>query len=387
MRAVRVLVIEDAASKAAEICAEIRAFFGNRVALEVADVFAEAVRKIHGQEYDLIVTDLLLPRRRGEDEIDVSEDIIDELANSTKNALTTVVAISRFEDLVAERQNAFTQSGIFLIRFDDDWRRCLNICMQKVAFRTACDFVIICAIELEREAFEGVNHPGFEFGELVSAHGLDARNFRIGDLTGVCIVQPRMGLVDAGIVATRALDLFSPKLICMAGICGGMKDEADIGTLLISDICWEHQAGKWNADGFVLRSYQEPLNNQLRVTLQQMIIADPALASLRSRPHEVQVPLVGAKILPTASGSAVIAAKGYAQEISAQHGKIGGIDMEVYGIHRAAALHGGVKCFAAKTVVDHADEAKGDGWQKPGAILSARFVVKAIEQLFKDGGL
>jgi hypothetical protein len=52
--------------------------------------------------------------------------------------------------------------------------------------------------------------------------------------------------------------------------------------------------------------------------------------------------------------------------------------MEIYGIYRAAALHGGVLCFAAKTVVDHADEAKGDGMQQDGAILSARFMSKAI---------
>jgi hypothetical protein len=37
-----------------------------------------------------------------------------------------------------------------------------------------------------------------------------------------------------------------------------------------------------------------------------------------------------------------------------------------------------VLCFAAKTVVDHADEAKDNALQLGGAILSARFVAKAI---------
>lgn len=171
------------------------------------------------------------------------------------------------------------------------------------------------------------------------------------------------------------------RLICMSGICGGFREEAPLGTLLISDTTWEHQAGKWNADGFDIRSYHEPLHNDVRTVLNQMLLRDPDLASLKSRPHEVQVPSVGGKIAPITSGSAVIASTGYAATIERQHGKVAGVDMEIYGLHRAAALHGEVLCFAAKTVVDHADEAKGNALQQGGAILSARFVVKAIEQV------
>lgn len=59
--------------------------------------------------------------------------------------------------------------------------------------------------------------------------------------------------------------------------------------------------------------------------------------------------------------------------------------MEVFGVHRAAALYQEpVICFAAKTVVDLADEAKGDDLQQAGAILSARFVIQAIEALLQE---
>ena len=69
-------------------------------------------------------------------------------------------------------------------------------------------------------------------------------------------------------------------------------------------------------------------------------------------------------------------------QIRSQHGKVSGVDMEVYGLYRASALHGKtLHTFAAKTVVDHADEAKKSNLQQAGAILSARFVVKAIRAL------
>ncbi|MER9299985.1 hypothetical protein NKI38_26325 [Mesorhizobium sp. M0621] len=386
MRKVNVLIVEDETEKFEQFSAAISTFFERDATIERAETFAEATRAIVSTPYDLIVTDLLMPRRRGDDEIDVSEELIDHLGASEANRLTTVVAISRFEEVVSQRQTMFARAGIFLVRYADDWRTCLNICMQKVSFRTVYDFVIVCALELERSAFEAVSQPGFEYGGLVNSHGLDGRELRISELSGLCVLQPRMGLVDASITAARALDAFSPRLICMAGICGGFSDQVPLGTLLVPEITWEHQAGKWNADGFDIRGFQEPLNNDIQTTLNQLILRDKELAALKSKSHEVQVPQGGAKMKPVTSGSAVIASEGYAKEIKRQHGQVSGVDMEVYGVHRAAALHGRVLCFAAKTVVDHADEAKGDKLQQGGAILSARFVAKAIPVVLAECG-
>lgn len=384
VRLVNVLVVEDERDKREAICASISAFFGEEVRIDPAETFGEATQKIFSKSYDLIVMDLLLPRRSGDDPTDISEEMIEHLAESEHNCLTTAVAITRFEDVVAHRQSRFASAGIFLIKYSDaeNWKACLDICMQRVTFKTVYDFIIVCALELERSAFQAVAHPNFEYGSLVTVHGLDARELRIGELRGLCILQPHMGLVDAAIMTTRALDAFSPKLICMAGICGGYMAEAPIGTIIVSDESWEHQAGKWSGKDFDVRGYREPLDNDIRVVLNQMIENDPKLAALQSKPHEVQVfaqkPVIG----PLTSGSAVIASQGFANAIRKQHGKVAGIDMEVYGLHRAAALHSQpVLCFAAKTVVDHADEAKDNSHQQPGAILSARFVVKAIEEV------
>ncbi|MBB5722654.1 nucleoside phosphorylase [Loktanella ponticola] len=89
-------------------------------------------------------------------------------------------------------------------------------------------------------------------------------------------------------------------------------------------------------------------------------------------------------IMPTVSGSAVIASNTKVDEIKEQHRKVGGLDMEVYGLYRAAALHAdNVSCFAAKTVVDLANEDKGDDLHHSGAVFSARFVAKAIPRILR----
>lgn len=388
MRQVRVLVVEDEEAKRNDICAEISSFFNSEVAIDECETFGCATQKIFQQEYDLVIIDLLLPRRKDESPVDVSDEMIEHLEASELNRLATTVAISQYDDLVAKRQENFAKAGIFLIGYPagDSWRSCLRVCMQRVAIRTTYDFVVVCALELEREAFEGVNCPDFSIGEYQTVQGLDLREISIGNRRGVCVLQPRMGLVDASIVATRALDAFNPQLICMSGICGGFPGEVPLGALLVSDPTWEHQAGKWTGDQFEIRGFQEPLdNNEVRTPLSQLIERDPRLQNLASKSHQVAVPHEEAAIRPTVSGSAVIASEKYADQIKDQHGKVSGIDMEVYGVYRAAKLHGHpVRYFAAKTVVDHANEAKASDLQQAGAILSARFVVEAIKQLLPD---
>lgn len=388
MRRVRVLVVEDEADKREAVEGEIRSFFEDGVEMESCATFGQAARRLAASQFDLVVTDLLLPRLENHEPTDVSEELIEQFAESERNRSATIVAVSRFEEVVAQRQSAFTKAGILLIGYseeDDAWKSCLRMCMQRVASSTVYDFVVVCALELERSAFEAVSRDDFSIGGHVRLAGLDGREMTLGGLQGICVLQPQMGLVDAGIVASRALSAFSPRLICMTGVCGGFAKHAPIGMLVVSDFTWEHQAGKQLPDSFEIRSYQESMVNDTRIVLSQLIEEDRFLARLASRRHEVEVPSVGAMLGPSVSGSAVIASKQYAARIAEQHGKVAAVDMEVYGIYRAASLHGTpVACFAAKTVVDHADEAKGGTPQQPGAILSARFAVEAIRRLLPD---
>lgn len=383
MSPVNVLIIEDESEKLERITSEVSNFF-QHPNIERSATFAEATQRLLQVKYDLIVVDLLLPRRQGEDPVDISEEIIDHLSESDVNKLTTTVAISRFEEVVDRRRDDFVKAGILLIGYsdDEDWRACLRVCMQKVSLKTLYDFVIICALGMERSAFDGVDRPDFKIESLQTVMGMDVREMTLGSLRGICVIQPQMGLVDASITATKALDAFTPRLICMSGICAGFEGRADLGTLVVSDYTWEHQAGKLFGDEFEIRSYQEPLDNATRIVLSQMLEEDPNLATLASKPHQIAVPSKPAKLGPSVSGSAVIASSKYADVLKRQHGKVAAVDMEVFGIYRAAALSGRpVICFAAKTVVDHANEAKGDSIQQAGAILSARFVVKAVDRL------
>lgn len=198
-------------------------------------------------------------------------------------------------------------------------------------------------------------------------------------------MQPRMGLVDAAAVATRAITVFSPKIIAMAGICAGFKDEVSLGTLAVSDISWDHQAGKWKENEFEISSYQESMDAETRSVIVKLINEDPRLSSYRYNLRELELPIdKSSAIVPSVSGSAVIASEAYATQIKKAHRKLASLDMEIYAVYRAAALYGGnIRCFAAKTVVDLADEKKDDRLHHDGTLLSARFVAAAVSELLK----
>jgi len=382
-----ILIIEDEADKQIAIEEEIRSYYCDKlINIDKSQSFAEAAKAIFEQRYDLIISDLMLPRRIGDEPTDFSDNLLDFLSESTVNANAVVVAITQYKELIENQAEVFKRFGIFILNYqnESEWRSCLKVCLQRVEQRQAIDFAIVCALEEERAGFRDAG-DATTFGKLSRYQGLDCRDISIDGLQGICVLQPRMGLVDAAAISSQILSIFRPRLICMAGICAAFKDEVELGTLLVTDPCWEHQAGKWKGEKFKLSHYQEPLQNSVRTVLSQIIEEEPSCDSLKTGiPGLCGVRAHAAIIAPTVSGSAVIASETIASQIREQHHKIGGLDMEVYGLYRAAALHTeDVLCFAAKTTVDFATEAKGDNLHNAGAVFSARFVSKAILRLLK----
>ncbi|NUL18068.1 hypothetical protein HUN27_14560 [Agrobacterium tumefaciens] len=383
---IEALVIEDTKEKRDAFVDEIRRYFaGDEVKFTLAKSLSSATKHIFETRFDIIVTDLMMPRRETDrdTEVDVSEEILSHVRDSSKNAKTAVVAISKFSDIVEERRKAFVEAGIILVHFDEagtGWRASLNVVLQRIERKTAFDFVIVCALEKERNGFRSA---GCEIGELGMIADLDCLHIKIGDLKGVCVKPPRMGLVDASVISARAIEILSPRLICMAGICAGFSGEVEVGALVVSDVCWEHQAGKWAGNTFKLEHYDIGLENDVRSKLSQLIERTAPHHKYKENLFPADDVLRQSILLkPTVTGSAVIASEERIGEIKVQHRKLAGLDMEMFGMYRARELSASKPiCFGAKTVVDLADSSKGDEVHQYGAVLSARFVVDAIREL------
>ena len=168
----------------------------------------------------------------------------------------------------------------------------------------------------------------------------------------------------------------------MPGICAG-AGETKVGTLLVGDICWEYQAGKWSDDGFKIEHYDVGMDPELRTMISQFIEEDPKGLRLKSGLLEDAIVFERIKIAPLSTGSAVIADKSRMEAIAEQHRKMAGLDMELYGVYQAAALSSlRPAVFGVKTVVDGGDGNKSDAYHEYGCALSARFVVAVVTKFF-----
>jgi adenosylhomocysteine nucleosidase len=176
------------------------------------------------------------------------------------------------------------------------------------------------------------------------------------------------------------IDLFQPSILAMSGICAGVQGNTKLGTVVVADICWEYQAGKWADTGFKIEHYDVPLIPHVRTTLSQLIAKDEKGANLKVGLMDDPVKFESLVIAPMSTGSAVIASKDRLDEIGEQHRKMAALDMEMYGVYKSAEqAPKKLQYFGVKTVVDLADSAKGDTYHEYGSILSARFAIEAIK--------
>ena len=207
-----------------------------------------------------------------------------------------------------------------------------------------------------------------------------------------------MGLVSAAVTAAFALERFEPKLICMSGICGGIAGESELYDLLVTQICHQHDAGKWSATGFKAEHYDVQLEVAVNSKLVEVASNSELIAQLLHGldAGKSEVPKGRERVncnvktgVPTTSGSAVIAEDGRTATLAVGQRKLAGFDMEVYSVFEAAR-HATTRTafFAAKAVVDDGGNNKGDSFHRIACLLSAKFVVTAIRSgiadVFKD---
>jgi adenosylhomocysteine nucleosidase len=212
--------------------------------------------------------------RDGTSPEDISEEVISIIETSDANRGAGCIALSGFEDLVDEQRARFSDAGIILVHYDGDggnWKKRLSGALARVREKEVFDFVIVCALDKERNAYK---NTGAEYGSLRNIRGLDCMPIKIGELSGACVKLPRMGLVEASIITVRTIELFNPKILAMSGICAGVAGNSKIGNLVVADICWEYQAGKWADDKFKIEHYDVSLDINTKTSLSQLIAVD-----------------------------------------------------------------------------------------------------------------
>ncbi|WP_057462199.1 hypothetical protein [Pseudovibrio sp. POLY-S9] len=381
----KVLILEDNNNKYDKI-QKVILDVDDKIDIVRTSVLGDAVRLIYEQEFALLVLDLMVPRFAGDAPINVSDELIFHVSGS-KNKRTNVVAISGFRDIVEQRRAEYNEAGIVLLHYKEDDEQCLgalDLMIQRLKFDEQYRFLIVCALEKERSSFRKTDAEVDV--RKKNLDGLDCQPVKIGSERGLILLLPRMGMIDASIITTRAIDRFKPEIVVMSGICAGMQGRSKPGNLLAADITWDYQTGKVYDGATALEPYQVPIDNNLRTTISNAIEDKRLLRKLAEDIADDLPVSISGEIGPVVSGSAVIASEEKMKAISETHRKMVGLDMELYGVYRACALASEVpKFFGVKVVVDQGDKSKSDDFQTFGSIFSARFVTHLLEIIFEGG--
>lgn len=376
-----ILLIEDCDSKAEEIKQVIAEDeYAKNVKYSRAETLSTARRLILTQQFDLIIFDFYLPLSNKESDgvADISSDLIEEFSNS-QNYEAESIAITRYDPSDVTDYYQFTANGVQVVRFEessDKWKDCLRQKLKKIHSKEKYDFLIFCALQEERSAYASTTA---ELGQLLLVKGLNCQEISIGNKKGLGIVPSRMGLVHMGIVATKAIDYFQPKMVAMSGICAGVSGQVNMLDLIVADTVWDYSFGKITDNGFKPELYTLQIDNELKTTIQQMVEKGGIRDQVKKDLFYSELRDFDIKIAPIASGSAVVASGNKVEEIQMQHRKVAGIEMELSSFYEAASQSLCKPVYiGAKAVVDLANSSKNDDYHAAGSILSARFIVETI---------
>lgn len=388
-----ILILEDQDEKYEQIKAHVLEIIPE-AHLQRQGNWLDYSRAIAEFKFDLILLDLLVPRSAKDKTIEDHHYSLVETTRDyrSKSFKTPAIVLTQHSFDDGDFVQDLNLVDINVIQFNSHglWREALKIKLLAAQPPKKFDVVILCALEKEAVAFEGLTDT---WGAMTTISGLICREVRIGQYRTVIVRANRMGLVAAAVAASLALERFEPQMICMSGICGGAPGEAKIYDLLVTQSCHQHDAGKWSSTGFKSEHYDVQLDVPIHNKLVE-IAAGPAMVNLCSdlNPGRSEVPhdseRITCKVMTeaiTSSGSAVMAEAGKTSSLSVGQRKLTGFDMEVYSVYEAAR-HARKRTvfFAAKSVVDDGDKNKGDSFHRIGCLLSAKFVTAAIRSGLSD---
>ena len=390
----KILILEDEDPKYEQIAAHVQSIIPE-VTLQREKNWLGYTQAVANAKFDLILLDLLVPRSSKDGTI---EDHHEQLVEATrhyqsKSFSTPAIVLTRHSLDAGDFVYNLNLVDINVIPFTDhgEWREALKFKLLAAQPKKKFDVVIVCALEKEADAFEGL---GDSWGPVRTISGLICREMQVGPYKTVIVRAQRMGLVSAAVTSALALDRFEPRLICMSGICGGVAGETEMYDLLVTQICHQHDAGKWGATGFKAEHYdvqlEVPVQNKLEEVASDKALSAYLLQGLDAGRTEVPdgKERVSCNIktgVPMSSGSAVIAQDGKTATLSVGQRKLAGFDMEVYSVFEAAR-HATTRTafFAVKAVVDDGGKNKGDSFHRVACLLSAKFVVAAIRAGIAD---
>ncbi|MEV5848237.1 5'-methylthioadenosine/S-adenosylhomocysteine nucleosidase [Streptomyces sp. NPDC051985] len=182
--------------------------------------------------------------------------------------------------------------------------------------------------------------------EIVHPNGTRVELGRLADASGtVALAELGVGALTAASLTTQIVDWLTPEAVLFVGVAGGLKDDTEIGDVVVGTKVYAIHGGKQTTDGFQARP---------EVWLGSHRLLQAARSALRDMPE------VRGHRKPIAVGDVVLAddRSAFADHIRRHYNDACAIEMEGSGATHAAHLNGQLDALVIRGISDLADAGK-----------------------------
>lgn len=406
---IKILVVDDDAHKIGKIKSVINCF--PEISAESIDTQSDIVnarRSLSDKQYDLMILDLNLPERFGDDaQKHGGWDLIYEIKVSNKFYKPFhIIGLTGYQELREEYSDRFEDELWFLIEYEPDKTSWSNQLSNRIKYlidskknlassvRAKYDYdlgivVALSTIEMDSLLRIEANWSKVELPDDSTVYHQGIFENGQKRLRIVAASAPQMGMIASSVLSTKLISRFRPRFIAIIGIAAGFRGVGNYGDILIADQTWDYGNGKISTeeDGQPV-FLPDPKNIALDAKLKERF-----LEAQRERKYLESIkngwpgpkPECELKIIvgPFASGSFVANHVTVLELIQSHSRKLIGIDMEAYGVFFAAnnCCEPRPTPISIKSVADFGAN-KNNDYQHYAAYTSAQYLYNfAIDEL------
>jgi nucleoside phosphorylase len=409
---IRILIADDNDHK----IKKIREVIDNIPEIEEYDIAIDLVtakKYLSTNHYDLLVLDLNMPNRIGDDPMPTNgANFLLELDRSSRLIKPAyIIGLSAYDNYIEDYQTKFDDHLWGLVKYDelsDSWSNKLvkkiNYLIQSkrdlsvnINGKYQFDLAIITALRVpELQSILNLQADWSSFKLNNDATEYHKGIFKKGEkkITVVAASTSQMGMVASSLLTHKLIVNFRPKQVAMTGIAGGVNGISNYGDILAADISFDSGSGKIRTDKNGVAKFEPDyksinLQTDIKEALQESKANRDFLDSIKklwssdSPDTELNI-----HIGPLASGAGVIENRKVIDEIKGHSRKLIGIDMETYGVFYSAINCSKPRPYSVlslKSVSDFADPEKNDNYQNYAAFTSANYLYNfALEKMNFD---
>lgn len=408
----KVLIVDDTQEKIVEIRRVLTGYVEEPDDVPICGSIREALKACSSNRYDLVILDLFIPNRSGEDPNPTNAQNFLKLIKEDEDYICPVfvIGITRAQDITEYKSffEAETMQVLYYADNDDTWKEQLSNRLnyltgvkRKLGITYEYDYDVAIINALQSPEHEIMKETLGTAWKEVTLDDDNATTYYETVLTGkegkkircVSCYAAQMASIAAATLATKIILRFHPKYLFMTGICAGLKgNNIGFGDILVASQVWDGMSGKYkdsdrgdaNPEMIFEPDYRQiSLDAAMLNIINRLKEKKDLLTNIKERfaGEKPDTPLA-IHVGPMTSVPAVIASERKIVDLKSHARKLIGLEMESYGIFYAAEhahLLRPKYTISIKSASDLADKDKTDKYQHYASYTSAALMKYIIE--------